>query len=172
MLIELAARVGLGCIVTWFLYHRSGAGGLVFAAPLWGVLLAKPILQFVPALVRGARRAAWGSREGDAVAFGTHPLRIRYVAGHPWVVEEDLLAALGETSSNAARRRADPVHCAPLPDSALWGFSERGVINYLSSSRHPDANKLRLLLERQVFLRARSKRERETTTQQRRSPSR
>src|SRR5262245_21967163 len=171
MLIELAARIGLGCIVTWFLYHRSGASGLVFAAPLWGVLLAKPILQIVPALVRGARRTAWGAHEGDAIAFRTHRLRIRYVAGHPWVVEEDLLAVLGETSSDAVRRRADPVHCAQLPDSALWGFSERGVVNYLLSSRHPDANKLRLLLERQVFLLARRKRERDTTPQRQRSHS-
>ena len=152
MLIELVVRIGLGSVVTWFLYHRSGATGLVFAAPLWGVLLAKPILELVPALVRLARRAAWGGHERDAVAFGAHRLRIRYVAGYPWVLDEDLLAVFGETSSDAARRRADPAHCAPLPDTALWGFSERGVVNYLASNRYPDANKLRLLLERQVFL--------------------
>lgn len=167
MLIELAARIGLGSLVTWFLYHRSGAVGLVFAAPLWGVLLAKPILEFVPALVRGAKRAAWGGRDSDAVAFGIHRLRVRYVAGYPWVVDEDLLAVVGETSSDAVRRRADPAKCAQLPDSVLWGFSERGAVDHLSSSRHPDANKLRLLLERQVFLPARSKREREMRPQQR-----
>ena len=81
MLIEFAARIGLGSIVTWFLYHRSGATGLIFAAPLWSVLLAKPILEPVPALVRGARRSAWDGHERDAVAFGAHRLRIRYVAG-------------------------------------------------------------------------------------------
>jgi hypothetical protein len=165
MLIELAARIGLGSIVTWFLYHRSGAAGLVFAAPLWGVLLAKPILQLVPALVRGAKRSAWGGRDTDVVAFGAHRLRVRYVAGYPWVVDQDLLAVLGEASSDAVRRRADPANCAQLPDSALWALSERGVVSILSSSRHPDANKLRLLLERQVFLPARSKREREMRPQ-------
>jgi len=167
MLIELAARISLGSIVTWFLYHKSGATGLVFAAPLWGVLLAKPILELLPAMVRRAKRSAWGGRDTDAIAFGIHRLRIRYVAGYPWVVDEDLLAALGETSSDAFRRRADPASCAQLPDSALWGLSERGAVNYLSSSRHPDANKLRLLLERQVFLPARNKREREMRPQQR-----
>ena len=167
MLIELAARIALGSVVTWFLYHKSGATGLIFAAPLWGVLLAKPILELMSALVRGAKRSAWGGRDTDAIAFGIHRLRIRYVAGYPWVVDEDLLAALGEASSDALRRRVDPANCAQLPDSALWGLSERGVVNYLSSSRHPDANKLRLLIEHQVFLPARSKREREMKPQRR-----
>ena len=106
-----------------------------------------------------ARGSAWSEWEGDVIAFENHRLRVRYVAGYPWIVDEDLLAALGSKGSDAARRRADPANCAQLPDSKLWGYSEAGALKYLSASRHRDAQKLRLLLERQVFLPARRKRD-------------
>ena len=159
-LIELAVRVAIGSAVTWFLFKGSGLLGLVFAAPLWGVLMAKPILELLPMLVSGAKRSAWGDRDGEVITFESHRLRIRLVADYPWIVDQDLLAVLGEAPSETARRRADPANCARLPDSKLWGYSESGAVKYLSASRHPDANKLRLLLERQVFFPARKRRER------------
>jgi hypothetical protein len=162
--IELAIRIALGSLVTWLFYASSGAGGLVFAAPVWGLLLAKPILELIPMLARGTKRLAW-SEDGEVIAFGSHRLRVRYVAGYPWIVDEDLLAVLGKEGSDTVRRRADPANCAQLPDSSLWAYSEAGAVKYLSSSRHPDANKLRLLLERQVFLPARKKRERERSAE-------
>jgi hypothetical protein len=36
--------------------------GLVFAAPVWGVLLAKPILDLVPGLVGGLRATPGSNR--------------------------------------------------------------------------------------------------------------
>jgi hypothetical protein len=159
LLIKLAIRLAIGSLVTWLLYERSGATGLVLAAPVWGVLMAKPILELVAMLVRGTKRSAWSEWDGDVIAFESYRLRVRYVAGYPWIVDEDLLAVLGKEGSETMRRRADPANCAQLPDCGLWGYSEAGAVKYLSSSRHPDAHKLRLLLERQVFLPARKKRE-------------
>lgn len=158
LLIELAVRVAIGSVVTWLLYESSGAIGLVSAAVVWGLLMAKPILELVPMLVRGIKRSAWSDWDGDVIVFEIHRLRVRYVTGHSWIVDDDLLAVLGKEGSDAERRRSDPANCAHLPASKLWAFSEAGALKYLSSSRHPDALKLRLLLERQVFLPARKKR--------------
>jgi len=159
LLIELTVRASIGFLATWLLYKGSGAIGLVFAAAVWGLLMAKPIVELVPMLVRGMRRSAWSEWHGDVIVFEHHRLRVHSVAGHPWIVDEDLLAVLGKEASDTMRRRADPAHCAQLPDSKLWGYSEAGALKYLSSSRHKDAQKLRLLLKRQVFLPARKKRE-------------
>jgi hypothetical protein len=141
------------------LYAGSGAIGLVFAAPVWGLLTARPILELVSVLVMRAKRSARTEWGGDVITFETHRLRVRYVAGYPWIVDEDLLAVLGKEGSDSMRRRADPANYAQLPASECWGYSEAGALKYLSASRHPDAHKLRLLLERQVFRPARKKRE-------------
>jgi hypothetical protein len=159
LLIELAVRAAIGFLVTWLLYEGSGPMGLVFAATVWALLMAKPILELGPILVRGIKRSAWSEWDGDVIVFDTHRLRVRSLADYPWIVDEDLLAVLGRQVSDATRRRSDPAHCAQLPGSKLWGYSEAGALKYLSSSRHPDALKLRLLLERQVFVPARKKRE-------------
>jgi hypothetical protein len=159
LFIELAVRAAICVAVTWFLWQGSGAIGLVLAALIWGLLMAKPILELVPMLVREMKRSAWSEWDGDVIVFETYRLRVRSVAGYPWIVDDDLLAVLGKQGSDAERRRSDPANRAHLPGTKLWGYSEGGALKYLSSSRHPDAHKLRLLLERQVFLPARKRRE-------------
>jgi hypothetical protein len=82
------------------------------------------------------------------------------VGGYPRIVDGDLLAALGEKPGQTQRRRSDPAYHAQIPETSLWGFSESGAIKLLKSNRHPDAHRLKLFLERQVFLPARKRRER------------
>jgi hypothetical protein len=160
LLIDLAVRLFIGAAATWLMFWASGVLGLVFAAPIWGLLLAKPLLEGLPLLLRGAKRSAWTTDEFEVIAFEGHQLRIRFLAGYPWVVDADLLGVLGEKPTDSARRRADPANCAQIGHRKLWGFSEAGTVKYLSASRHPDAHKLRLHLERQVFFPARKRRER------------
>jgi hypothetical protein len=160
MLIGLVVRVAIGSAITWALYFMQGPLGLVFAAPAWGALLAKPILDLVPAVVGGLRSSAFPYREGDVHTFETHHLRVCSVGGYPWIVDSDLLAALGEKPSETQRRRADAAFHAEIPETNLWGFSESGAIKLLKARRHPDALRLQLFLERQVFLPARKRRER------------
>jgi hypothetical protein len=159
LVIELAFRAAICVAVTWFLWLGSGAIGLVFAALIWGLLMVKPILELVPMLVREMKRSAWSEWDGDVIVFEIYRLRVRSVAGYPWIVDDDLLAVLGKQGSDAERRRSDPAKRAQLPGTKLWGYSEAGALKYLSSSRHSDAHKLRLVLERQVFLPARKRRE-------------
>lgn len=159
-MIGLAGRLAIGLAASWFLLYTQGAIGLVFAAPIWGLLLARPIIEGVPTLIGGLRRSAYTNWEGEVHTFETHSLRVRDVGGYVWIVDGDLLAVLGEKPSDTRRRRADGAFHAPIPDTRLWGWSEAGVIKLLTGSRHPDAHKLRLFLERQVFLPARKRRER------------
>jgi len=160
MLIGLITRVVIGSAITWALYSMQGLLGLVFAAPAWGVLLAKPILDLVPELVGGLRSSAFPDWKGDVYTFDTHQLRVCSVGGYPWIVDGDLLAALGDKPGQTQRRRADAAYHAQIPETNLWGISESGAIKLLKAHRHPDAHRLRLFLERQVFLPARKRRER------------
>jgi len=161
MLAGSLVRTAIGVGITWFAYDIGGQTGLIVAALVWALLLPKMILDWLPALPRSARAAAVASREGDVYTFETHELRVLSIGGHPWVVDADLLAVLGEEPTETARRRYEAAHCAKVPGMKLWAYSEAGAIKLLSASRHPDAHKLRLFLERQVFLPARKRRERE-----------
>jgi hypothetical protein len=153
-------RTAIGVGVTWFAYDIAGPTGLIYAALVWALLLPKLILDWLPALPRSARAAAVASREGDVYTFETHELRVLSVGGYPWVVDTDVLAVLGEEPTETSRRRYDAAHCAKIPGMRLWAYSEAGASKMLGASRHPDAHRLRLFLERQVFLPARKRRER------------
>jgi hypothetical protein len=154
-------RTVIGVGITWFAYDIAGPTGLIVAALVWALLLPKMILDWLPALPRSARAAAVASREGDVYTFETHELRVLSIGGYPWVVDSDLLAVLGEEPTETSRRRYDAAHGAKIPGMKLWAYSEAGAIKMLGASRHPDAQKLRVFLERQVFLPARKRRERE-----------
>jgi len=154
-------RTAIGVAITWFAYDIGGATGLIFAAVVWSLLLPKLILDWLPALPRSARAAAVASREGDVYTFETYELRVLSIGGYPWVVDTDLLAVLAKEPNEALRRRYDAIDCAKVPGTKLWAYSEAGAIKLLGTSPHPDAHKLKLFLERQVFLPARKRRERE-----------
>ena len=62
LLPRLAVCVAIGSAITWRLCFMQGPFGLVFAAPVWGVRLAKPILDLVPGLVGGLRATPGSNR--------------------------------------------------------------------------------------------------------------
>jgi len=158
----LSIRIAIGIAFTWFAYRQTGAIGLIFSAPVWGLLLARPLFEVLAAANQRIKETAWSEPGIERHAFASHPLRGMHVGGCPWVVDVDLLSVLGDQPSEQSRRRADPARYAQLPDNGLWGYSEGGATALLAASRHPDAHKLRLYLERQVFFPARKKRERTT----------
>lgn len=155
----LSIRIAIGIALTWLAYRSAGLFGLVFSAPLWGLLLARPLVELFEAAHQRIKQSAWDEPGIERHAFGGHPLRVKYVGGYPWIVDVDLLSVLGDRPSEQSRRRADPARYAQLPDDIFWGYSEGGALSLLAASRHPDAHKLKLSLERQIFLPARKKRE-------------
>ena len=53
---NLVLRILICMAVTWVGVTLMGLVGLAMTAPTWGVMLAKPILEFFPALERLMRR--------------------------------------------------------------------------------------------------------------------
>ena len=155
----MAIRVAIGAAFTWFAYDTADAYGLVFSAPVWGLLLARPLFELGETLTQSIKQSAWEETGIERHSFGGDPVRVTHIDGFVWIVDTDLLAILGEKPSEQSRRRAHPARYARLPGNRLWGYSEDAVLSLLASSRHRDAHKLRLYLERQVFLPARRKRE-------------
>jgi hypothetical protein len=51
-------RLPLGCAAAYGLWHLLGPSGLVMSAPLFGALLAKPILELFAELFHSAKALA------------------------------------------------------------------------------------------------------------------
>ena len=56
---NLALRLVICIGVTWLGVMLLGLIGLAITAPIWGVMFAKPILEFFPALERMVHRHAF-----------------------------------------------------------------------------------------------------------------
>jgi len=129
----LSIRIAIGTAFTWFACRQTGAVGLIFSAPVWGLLLARPVFEVLAAAHQRIKEAAWSEPGTERHAFGGHSLRVIHVGGYAWIVDIDLLSVLGEEPSKQSRRRADPARYAQLPDNSLWGYSEDGAIALLAA---------------------------------------
>lgn len=78
-------------LAAWGLWAVFGPTGLVFAAPLAGVLLARPLIDLAGDLRHGTKRAALGATEGSFYAFKGRPLRVAEDdEGRRWLPAADL----------------------------------------------------------------------------------
>ena len=151
-------RVALGAAATWLFVWRYGPAGYVWSAVLWGLLLTRPLIESFGVIVRGIHASALDLRGARLYTFQLHNLRVFLPGDRPWIVDIDLLSALGERPDESLPRRFDSTQYAAIGDSGLHGFSEAGVLKLLGASRHPDALKLQLFLEREVFAPAKRRR--------------
>jgi len=163
LLLHLSLRIAIGAAATYAAMGLLGASWPVVAV-IWGALLARPVIEFVPALVRSARDAALREWEGRYYAFESAQVRVIEVGGEPWIVDADAFRALGVRTTRRTRAvltaTFDPMEYARIPGTRQWGFSARGVLRYLEKREDRQATKFRLWLEREVFFPWRRRRER------------
>lgn len=163
LLLNLLLRVAIGAAATYAAMRLLGASWPVVAV-IWGALLARPVIEFFPALVRSARHAALREWEGRYYAFESAQVRVIEVDGAPWIVDADAFRALGVRTTRRTRAvlaaTFGPADYAPIPGTPHRGFSERGVLRYLERREDRQATKFRLWLEREVFGPWRQRRER------------
>ena len=150
-------RVATGIAGTMVLYHVEGAAGLAFAAPLWGVLLAKPIVNGSWEAARLIRNAAQDRAGWELYGVGMHELRVRSANGHPWIVATDLLSALELDTKSV--ENLNPLEYKRIPESREWGISEAGALKLIGMADSEAARYLALQLEREMFAPLRKRRE-------------
>lgn len=89
--VRTALAAAASALAAWGLWSVFGPVGLVFAAPLAGVLLARPLIDLAGDLGHGTRRAALGATEGAYYAFKGRPLRVAEDdEGRRWLCAADL----------------------------------------------------------------------------------
>ncbi|RZU00860.1 hypothetical protein [Rivibacter subsaxonicus] len=92
---QLLLRGGFCLGLSLGVYRLFGAATMVLSLPLWGYLLARPLMDVTAELVRGIRAAAWSEFEGRHHSVAGRPLRVIEEGADAWLHLHDLRRALG-----------------------------------------------------------------------------
>ncbi len=152
---RLLLTIGLRCLlcaVAAALFWRwNGPFGLVFAAPLWGVALARPLLDLASELRHATRRAAYAGTGGRHFEHRGHAIDILDDDDHHrWLSIADVRKLIPDLPREATLQRQFPD--AVREDAALkgWRISAEALMAYLSKATEPESLRFRNWLEREV----------------------
>jgi len=152
----------LACVVAaWVLWRLLGLVGLVVSAPLFGVLLAKPLFELTAELRDSAKAHAYAEVEGRH--FEHRGFKLDIVEDdrhHRWISLKDVQKLMPTLPRAAVLQRQYPG--GVNDDPALPGprIHADALLAYLAKSTESDSVRFRNWLEREVVRPAARVRER------------
>jgi hypothetical protein len=149
--------------VTWTAVVLLGLIGYPLSAPIWGMMFAKPIVEFFPAFGRLIHWHALHEWEGKTYKYNGRHLRVYFKDDDAWFVATDVLSVLDKKIEPWLETRFTAEEYGVIPGRKEKGFSPAGVMKLTQISEHAEAAKFRLWFERAVvFTLARKKEIRDT----------
>lgn len=158
-LINYVIGFALCVTATYFAITLLGAYAVV-VVPLWGALLAKPLLEVIILMVKHFKNAPFKPYQGIYYAFNNRQVRVFEVNGALWVADEDVLPLIGLKASDSARRQSNPKYYQSIRGAekeTVWIYAEIAILEIVGNSLHKDSIKFRRWLEREVYLPYRNK---------------
>lgn len=144
-------RLLLGCAAAYGFWYLLGAFGLAMSAPLFGALLAKPILELFAELFQSAKALAYADVKGRY--FEHRGIRFNVVEDefhHRWVSIRDVRKVMPKLPRDGVLRRQFPDglrHERTVKGSVIHADA---LLAYLAKASEPDSVKFRNWLEREV----------------------
>jgi hypothetical protein len=155
----LAIRLALCLLLEWVVWRAFGTPSLPLAVPMFGVALARPLIDLGSAIRHELRRAHWRDAQGRHFVFRGHTLHVVEDADHQrWVRLADVRAIVGFTATALQMTYANGwMLCGHPPAPHL---SDEALLAHLAKERAPTAAKLRHWVEREIVFPARRQRQR------------
>jgi hypothetical protein len=154
-----AIRLSLSAGILWTIYRFLGVIPFLLGVPIAGALLAKPIIEAGGSWLNWARNQPLEQWQGNYYAFANAQIRFFEVDNELWVVASDLLRVINEKPTPILGTTFSLNEYAPIPSTKLYGFSPAGAEKILGKSRHVEAGKMRLWLQREVYKTHKKKRD-------------
>jgi len=162
---RVALRVLLCSVVGWLGWRWNGAVGLVTTIPIWGVMLAGPLIEAAGEWRHRLRAAAWKPVQGRHYAFhGVHVQVLEDEWHRRWVRAADVRRIVGTPPHGGA---SDHALALTYPDGwRLQGqppephFSDEALVAHLAKETSPKALRFRHWVERDILFPAKRQRER------------
>ena len=161
ILATIALRLAICAGVSWTVWRWFGVSTMVPTVGLFGILLARPLLDLAGALRDGMKHVQLAPVEGRHYAFRGRTVHvIDDVDRRRWVRLTDIRAIVGFTASDGALAISYPGGVRRLGRPAEPHVSEEALLAHLLKERAPEAARLRLWVEREIVFPARRERER------------
>ena len=151
-----------GCaVVFWWMSRTLGLAGAMPVVALFGVALARPLLDLAEAIGRQMRHAHWRDVEGRHYTYrGREVAVVEDDERHRWLRLADVRAVVGFTASDGALAISYPQCVQQLGRPAAPYVRDDALLSHLAKERSPEAARLRLWVEREIAFPARRERER------------
>ena len=157
----IALRLAVCAAISWTVWRSFGLASMVPTLALFGILLARPLLDLAGALRDGMKQAQLADIEGRHYAFRGRTI---HVVDDPdrrrWMRLADIRAIVGFTASDGALAISYPGGVRRLGRLAQPHIGEEALLAHLAKERAPDAARLRVWVEREIVFPARRERER------------
>jgi len=161
IVVTIALRLAVCIGISWAVWRGFGLTTMVPTLALFGILLARPLLDLAGALRDGMKQVQLAPVEGRHYAFRGRPVAVVDDADRRrWVRLADVRAIVGFTATDGALAIAYPDGVRRLGRPAEPHVSEEALLAHLRKERAPEAARLRVWVEREIVFPARRERER------------
>jgi hypothetical protein len=152
IVLRILVRLVLCAGASYLLWRRLGTSGLAISAPIFGVALARPIIDLVSEFAVTAKQVALADLAGRNFEFRGCRLDIsEHDDGHRWISVRDVRKVLPSFPRDTVLRSQFPADV--LHDEALRGERIRAeaLLTHLRKATETDSIKFRNWLERDVI---------------------
>jgi len=157
---SIGLRLAACGLVAWGAWRLLGETGLAVSAPVFGIALAKPLIELAGALRDAMKRSHLRDVEGRHYAFRGHRVQVIEDADRRrWVRLADVRAVVGFTATDGALAISYPGGVRRLGRPAELHVGEEALLAHLRKERSPEAQRLRRWVEREIVFPARRQRE-------------
>ena len=157
---SLGLQLLLCAALAWLLWRWQGPIGLALSAAVFGLALARPLVDLAAAARHHVDESVWRDVSGHHAAYRGHALRVfdddRHVR---WLRVDDLRALLPGLPSDAHLRRIAPAQVVLRERPAGLCIEVEALIDLLRPATAADTLRLRHWLERELAFPARRRRE-------------
>ena len=161
IVLRVALRLIVCGAVSWVLWRFMGPALAVVSAPLYGIALARPLLDLASELRHAMRAAVWHPLEGRHFAYRGTPIQVlEDDDNRRWVRAADVRRIVGHSATNGALALTYPNGWRTMGQPAEPHFSDEALIAHLTKGNAPEALRFRRWAEREIAFPAQRRRER------------
>ncbi len=155
-LVRIALRLLLCAGVAFAVWRLLGLVSMMLTLPLFGIALARPLLDLASDLRHSTRFAVWHAVEGRHFVYRGVPIQVLEDADRQrWVRAADVRAVIGRTATNGALALTYPSGWQAMGRPAEPHISDTALLAHLKKERSPEALRFRHWVEREIAFPAR-----------------